>query len=89
MINSFLEHITIGFMVLISASSLFIVILIVLERDLMKAVIYSAIQSIMYVLLYYLLMAPAVCLVYIPIALGLQPAILFFLIKKTERFERG
>jgi uncharacterized MnhB-related membrane protein len=62
--------------------------LAIVEKDLVKAVIYSAIQSAMYVLLYYLLMAPDIALVYLPVAVGLIPGVLLVLIGKTERWEK-
>ncbi|RLG85229.1 MAG: sodium:proton antiporter [Thermoprotei archaeon] len=61
--------------------------LAVTERDLVKAVVFSAIQSTAYAFMYYLLMAPDIVLVYVPVAVGLYPAVILFLIKKTERFE--
>jgi len=65
------------------------VYLAVTEKDLVKAVIYSAAQSGLYAVAYFLLMAPDVVLVYLPVALGLVPAILLSLISKTERWEGG
>jgi uncharacterized MnhB-related membrane protein len=62
--------------------------LAIVEKDLVKAVIYSAIQSTMYALLYYLLMAPDIALVYLPVAVGLIPGVLLVLIGKTERWEK-
>jgi len=67
--------------------SIVAVYLAIVERDLLKAVIYSAVQSTFYALLFYLLMAPDIVLVYIPVAVGLLPAVLIFVIKKTERYE--
>ncbi|MEM1634646.1 MAG: hydrogenase subunit MbhD domain-containing protein [Thermosphaera sp.] len=60
----------------------------VIEKDLIKAVIYSAIQSTFYALLYFLLMAPDIVLVYLPVAVGLIPGVLILLISKTERVEQ-
>ncbi len=57
------------------------------EKDLIKAVIYSAVQSTMFALLYYLFVAPDIVLVYIPVAVGLYPLLVIMLIKKTERYE--
>lgn len=59
------------------------------ERDLVKAVIYSALQSGFYAILYYFLMAPDIVLVYLPVAVGLIPGVLLILISKTERWERN
>lgn len=61
--------------------------LTVIEKDLIRAVVYSALQSTAYTILFYLLMAPDIALVYIPVAVGLYPAVVLFLIKKTERVE--
>ncbi len=57
------------------------------EKDLIKAVIYSAVQSTMFALLYYLFVAPDIVLVYVPVAVGLYPLLVIMLIKKTERYE--
>ncbi len=59
----------------------------IIERDLVKAVIYSALQSTFYAILYYYLVAPDLVLTYIPVAVGLTPALILLLIKKTERYE--
>ncbi|WFO75551.1 DUF4040 domain-containing protein [Desulfurococcaceae archaeon MEX13E-LK6-19] len=61
--------------------------LAIIERDLVRAILFSAIQSTAYAFIYYLLMAPDIVLVYIPVAVGLYPAVVLFLIKKTERYE--
>jgi len=57
------------------------------ERDLLKAVAYSAGQSIAYTLIYYILMAPDIVLAYVAIAVGVYSALLVFVISKTKRFE--
>jgi len=67
--------------------SIVAVYLAITERDLVKAVIYSAAQSTLYSILFYLLMAPDLLLTYIPVSVGLYPALLLILIKKTERYE--
>ncbi len=74
-----------------SLAALFSVVAVYLaitEKDLVKAVIYSAIQSTIYAFIYYMLMAPDIVLVYIPVAVGLYPAVILILISKTERVER-
>ncbi len=74
-------------MALCSLGSVIAVVFAIIERDLLKAVLFSAIQSTLYAFLYYLLMAPDIVLTYIPVSVGLYPAVILFLIKKTERFE--
>ncbi len=74
-------------MAISALASIVAVYLAIIERDLLKAVLFSAVQSTLYALLFYLLMAPDIVLTYIPVAVGLYPAVLIFLIKKTERYE--
>jgi len=75
-------------MALSGVASTIAVYLAMIERDLVKAVIYSAIQSTLYSLLFYLLMAPDIVLVYLPVSVGLIPGVLLLLISRTERRER-
>lgn len=82
-----LSTLTYLFMAVAGIISLIATYLAVLESDLIKAVIFSALQSTAYAILFYLLMAPDIALVYIPVAVGLYPAVILFLIKKTERTE--
>ena len=82
-----LEVFTLSLLALFAITSVIAAYLAVRERDLVRAVVYSAIQSAMYALIYYVLMAPDIVLVYIPVSVGLIPAVLLFVIKKTERYE--
>ncbi|MEM1644440.1 MAG: hydrogenase subunit MbhD domain-containing protein [Ignisphaera sp.] len=59
----------------------------VIEKDLVKAVVYSALQSTLYALIIYLVMAPDIFLTYIPVSVGLYTALILILIKKTERID--
>ncbi|MEM1930987.1 MAG: hydrogenase subunit MbhD domain-containing protein [Sulfolobales archaeon] len=61
--------------------------LAVRSRDMLAAVVFSAVQSTAYALIYYVLMAPDIVLVYIPVSVGILPAVTVLLIKKTERYE--
>ncbi|MFA4718618.1 hydrogenase subunit MbhD domain-containing protein [Pyrococcus kukulkanii] len=61
--------------------------LAITEKDLLKAVAYSAIQAIAYAIIFYLLMAPDIVLAYVAIAVGIYSALLIFIIGKTERYE--
>lgn len=63
--------------------------LAIFEKNLVKAVIYSAVQSALFTLPLYLLNAPDIVLVYLPITVGIYPAALLFLIRKTEEVEEG
>ena len=62
-------------------------VLAVRARDLLKAVIFSALQSVAYTLMYFMLMAPDIVLVYAAVAVGIYPLILILLIKKVGRYE--
>jgi len=68
--------------------SLIATYLAIVEKDLLKAVVLSAVQSTAYAFIYYALAAPDIVLVYVPVAVGLYPLIILILIKKTERFEK-
>jgi len=75
---------------LLAISMLFALVatyLAVVEKSLVKAVIYSALQSVSFTLALYLLKAPDIVLVYLPIAVGVYPAAILFLIRKTEEVE--
>jgi len=61
--------------------------LAIVQKDLVKAVVYSAVESASFSIFFFLLMAPDLALCYIPIGVGIYPAIVLMLIKKTERFE--
>lgn len=60
----------------------------VFEKNLIRAVIYSAVQSTAFAVVLYLLRAPDIVLVYVPISVGLYPAALFFMISKSEPEEK-
>ncbi|MCS7099371.1 MAG: DUF4040 domain-containing protein [Sulfolobales archaeon] len=62
--------------------------LAVRSRDMLSAAVFSAAQSTAYALIYYVLMAPDIVLVYVPVSVGILPAVTVLLIKKTERYER-
>ncbi|MEM0066305.1 MAG: hydrogenase subunit MbhD domain-containing protein [Sulfolobales archaeon] len=79
--------VTLILLALFSTIGLVFTYLAVVEKDLVKAVIFSAIQSTAYVALLYLLRAPDIVLVYLPVAVGLYPAAILFLIGKTEKVE--
>ncbi len=79
-------------MLLITAlASIFSVIAVyyaIMEKNLVRAVVFSAIQSTIYAFIYYMLMAPDIVLVYVPVAVGLYPAVILILISKTEKVEK-
>lgn len=58
------------------------------ERDLIKAIIYSTIQSISYALLYCALLAPDILLVYLAVGFGIYPIMLLYAVSKTRRYEK-
>lgn len=77
--------------ILLALAMLFALIatyLAIVEKHLVKAVVFSAIQSIAFTLALYLLRAPDIVLVYLPITVGIYPAAILFLIKKTEEVEQ-
>ncbi len=58
------------------------------ERDLLKAIVYSSGQAAMYVIAFYLLMAPDIVLAYAAVGVGVYSAVMIIAVKKTERYEK-
>ena len=75
------------FLAVISTVALIFTYLAIIQKDLVKAILFSAIESAAYLLVFYLLMGPDLALAYVAIGVGIYPAAAFFLVKKTERFE--
>ncbi len=82
-----IEIFTLAFLMLVSIASVIAAFKAIIEKDMVRAIVYSAIQSAMYALIFYVLMAPDIVLVYIPVSVGVTPAILLFVTKKTERYD--
>jgi len=59
------------------------------EKDLVKAVVYSAAQSIAYAIAYGVLMAPDILFAYLAVGVGIYPIIILYAISKTRRFEEA
>lgn len=72
---------------LLTAAMVF-TILAIREKDLVKAVVYSAVQSIAYAIAFAVLLAPDILLVYIAVGLGIYPVIILYTISRTKRFEK-
>ncbi len=74
-------------MAVAAVTSIVFTYLAVVEKNLIQAVVFSAVQSTMYALIYFLLMAPDIVLVYLPVGVGIYPAIILLLIKKTDKVD--
>ncbi len=61
--------------------------LAIIEKDLLKAIGFSAVQAIAYAIAFYILMAPDIVLAYVAVAVGIYSALLIFVVSKTERYE--
>ena len=61
--------------------------LAITEKDLLKAIGFSAVQAVAYAIIFYILMAPDIVLAYVAIAVGIYSALLVFVVSKTERYE--
>ncbi len=57
------------------------------EKDLVKAVVYSAGQAIAYGLAFIVLMAPDLALAYVAVGVGIYSALFLLVISRTERYE--
>ncbi|MEM1645470.1 MAG: hydrogenase subunit MbhD domain-containing protein [Ignisphaera sp.] len=84
---NFIESLVFVIMSLIAATSTFFVIFAVRSKDLLKAIIFSAVQSTLYSLLLFLLLAPDIVLVYVAVSVGLLPLLSILLVKKVGRYE--
>ncbi|RLG90823.1 MAG: sodium:proton antiporter [Thermoprotei archaeon] len=58
------------------------------DKDLIKAIIFSTIQSISYALIYGTLLAPDILLVYLAVGFGIYPILLLYAVSKTRRYEK-
>jgi len=67
--------------------SLMFVYLAVTEKDLLKAIVFSAGQSICYAILLHTMAAPDIVMTYLAVSVGLYSALLVFVASKTERYE--
>ncbi|MCC6016839.1 MAG: DUF4040 domain-containing protein [Desulfurococcaceae archaeon] len=83
----YVENLIFILMGIVSLTSIPFVILAVKSRDLLMAVIYSAVQSTLYSLLLFLLLAPDIVLVYVAVSVGLLPLLTILLVKKVGRYE--
>ncbi|MEM1541199.1 MAG: DUF4040 domain-containing protein [Ignisphaera sp.] len=61
--------------------------LTVVEKDLLTAVVYLSLLGVCYTIIYYVLMAPDIALVYIPISTVILPVVLIIVLRKTKRYE--
>ncbi len=61
----------------------------IVEKDLIKAIVYSAGQSVAYAIAYATLLAPDIMLAYIAIGVGVYSIILLYVVLKTSRFEEA
>nr|WP_206204963.1 hydrogenase subunit MbhD domain-containing protein [Thermococcus sp. M39] len=59
------------------------------ERDLLKALALSSVQSTFFAIGFYILAAPDIVLAYLAIAIGAYTALIILAISKTERYEVG
>lgn len=82
-----IELVAVIMMAFAALASIVFTYLAIVEKNLVQAVIFSAVQSSMYALIYYLLMAPDIALVYLPVGVGIYPAIVLLLIKKTDKVD--
>ncbi|MEM3937216.1 MAG: hydrogenase subunit MbhD domain-containing protein [Desulfurococcaceae archaeon] len=78
---------TLLMMVVSSLLSLVFVYMAVTEQDLLKAVAFSAGQSICYAILLQAMAATDIVMTYVAVSVGLYSALLVFVLSKTERFE--
>lgn len=62
-------------------------ILAMLEKDLLKAIILSGVESVFFALLLLIFLAPDLLIAYIAIGLGVNSVIFIFALRRGERYE--
>ena len=67
--------------------SLIFIYYAITEKDLLKAAVFSAGQSVSYAILLHTMAAPDIAMTYLAVSVGLYSALLVFIISKTERYE--
>ncbi|ACL11276.1 Na(+)/H(+) antiporter subunit B [Desulfurococcus amylolyticus] len=76
------------FLAVISLTLAFIATLAVLrERDVLKAVVYSSIESVFYAVALSYFLAPDLLIAYIAIGLGVNSVLFVYVLSKGERYE--
>jgi len=73
----------------LSVAALAASVLAIKARDLVKAVAFSAMQSVAYAIIYALLLAPDILIVYVAVGVGIYPVLMLYAISKTRRYEGG
>ncbi len=62
-------------------------IIAMLERDLLKAIVLSGVESVFFALLLLVFLAPDLLIAYIAIGLGVNSVILIYALRRGERYE--
>jgi len=62
-------------------------IYVVRERDVLKAIVYSGLQSAAYAVMLELFFAPDLLIAYIAVSLGVLSALFIYVLMKGERYE--
>jgi uncharacterized MnhB-related membrane protein len=76
------------FLAVISLTLAFIATLAVLrERDILKAIVYSSIESVFYAVALSYFLAPDLLIAYIAIGLGVNSVLFIYVLSKGERYE--
>jgi len=78
---------TLSLVLYLCITALIASILAIRSRDLVKAVAFSAMQSVAYAIIYALLLAPDILFVYVAVGVGIYPVLMLYAISKTKRFE--
>ncbi len=61
----------------------------IVSKDLLKAILYSAGQSVAFAIALTVLMAPDVLYAYLAVSVGIYPIILLYAVRRTQRYEGG
>lgn len=74
--------------IIASVLSLIFAFLAITEKDLLRAVGYSAGQSIMYAIILQVFAVPDILMTYVAVSVGIYSGLLIYVVSKTERWEK-
>ncbi|MCC6033428.1 MAG: DUF4040 domain-containing protein [Desulfurococcaceae archaeon] len=64
-------------------------VMVIYEKDVARSVVLAGVESVFYALVLAVFLAPDLLIAYVAIGLGLNTAILLYVLSRGERYEEG
>jgi uncharacterized MnhB-related membrane protein len=64
-------------------------VIVIYEKDVARSVVLAGVESVFYALVLAVFLAPDLLIAYVAIGLGLNTAILLYVLSRGERYEEG